>query len=510
MWERLTWSDVRIIAHYLGVLLSFMSAGFAIPFVVALLCEEWESAAHYLLVAGIALIVGTLLRFLHIRPGKISHHQALFVTGLSWIVLGLMAAVPLYMSGHYLSPTDAVFDAVSGLTTTGASVIVDLDHLSNADNMWRFLMHGIGGLGLIVVGVTFGLFGRGGGASLYSSEGRSEHIVPNVMQTARFIFRIAAVVILIATFLLFVLCALQGMEPSRAFLHSLWLSMSAFMTGGFAPVQQSVLYYRSAAVEFIIMIVMFFGSINFVLHSSILRGKVRDFFRDTETITTFLWLSVLIVVLAATISGAQYFSGLPAMLRHDLFMVISAYSTTGFANINETQLTSSYTSGALITLAILMGVGGGSGSTAGGIKLNRVGFIFKTIFAALRQSLAPESARIVIPYYHMGDRILDSATVRSAMTVTSLYTITYIVGALMGIAAGYDATKSIFESVAMASNAGITSGIIVPGMSAPLELFYIFEMWAGRLEFVTLFALIVKVATTLFPVMVARHGHNIR
>lgn len=110
----------------------------------------------------------------------------------------------------------------------------------------------------------------------------------------------------------------------------------------------------------------------------------------------------------------------------------------------------------------------------------------------------------------MGDRILDSATVRSAMTVTSLYTITYIVGALMGIAAGYDATKSIFESVAMASNAGITSGIIVPGMSAPLELFYIFEMWAGRLEFVTLFALIVKVATTLFPVMVARHGHNIR
>ena len=158
-------------------LLQPCSAG---AFVTALACAEWTPATHYLLTIGIALIVGSALRFLRIDPGRLNRQQALAVTGFAWIVLAFVAAVPLYLSGHYLSYLDALFDGVSGLTTTGASVIVDLDHLSNADNMWRFMMHLLGGFGLIVVALSFGLFGKRAGASLYMSEGRSEHVVPTL------------------------------------------------------------------------------------------------------------------------------------------------------------------------------------------------------------------------------------------------------------------------------------------------------------------------------------------
>lgn len=190
MWQRFTPYDLRVIGHYLGTLLLFFAALMALPLATALVFQEWEPAARYLAAIGITMVAGCSLRFLRIEPGRLDRRQALAVTGFAWVVLALFASFPLYFSGHYMTYLDAVFDGVSGLTTTGASLIVDLDHLSYADNMFRFAMHALGGLGLIVVALSFGLFGRGGGASLFSSEGRSEHVVPNVVQTTQFIARI--------------------------------------------------------------------------------------------------------------------------------------------------------------------------------------------------------------------------------------------------------------------------------------------------------------------------------
>ena len=256
MWQRFTLYDIRVIGHYLGVLVLFSSLALLVPFVTALVCAEWVPASHYLLTIGVSLVVGSVLRFLRIEPGRLNRQQALVVTGLAWIVLALVAAVPLHLSGHYGTYLDALFDAVSGITTTGVSLITDLDHLSNADNMWRFMMHLLGGLGLIVVALSFGLFGKRAGASLYMSEGRSEHVVPNVVQTAQFIGKIAIGVILVATGILAVLCLFAGMEPVRATLHGLWLAISGFSTGGFAPMSQSVMYYHSFSIELVLMLLM--------------------------------------------------------------------------------------------------------------------------------------------------------------------------------------------------------------------------------------------------------------
>ena len=499
MWQRFTLYDVRVIGHYLGVLVLFSSLALLVPFATAIVYREWIPAGHYLLTIGVSLIVGSGLRYLRIEPGRLNRQQALVVTGLAWIVLAVVATIPLHLSGHYETYLDALFDGVSGITTTGASIITDLDHLSNADNMWRFMMHLLGGLGLIVVALSFGLFGKRAGASLYMSEGRSEHVVPNVVQTTQFIAKIAMGIIFIATVILTVMCVFIGMEPSRAFLQSLWLAISGFMTGGFAPMSQSVMYYHSFPLELVLMLLMLLGSINFVLHSEVWKGHIEVFFRDLEIRTMVLWLAVMTCVFAASLSSSGEFSDLPAMLRRGLFTVISSFSTTGFQNITTNQLTTALSSGAFLVVAILMAVGGSGGSTSGGVKFSRVGVIMKSIVATVKEALAPDSARVVVDYNHVGRRILSPEVVKEAMTVFVLYVVTYAVGALVGIAHGYEATQAIFESVAMASNGGISSGLISPGMPATLEVFYIFQMWAGRLEFVTLLALVVEIIVSLDP-----------
>lgn len=499
MWQRFSLYDLRVIGHYLGTLTQLFAALMAVPFLTALVFQEWEPAERYLLGIGIALVVGTLLQFLRIEPGRLGRRQALAVTGFAWIVLAFFASVPLFLSGHYATYMDALFDGVSGLTTTGATVALDIDHFSNADNMFRFMMHLVGGLGLIVVALSLGIFGKRSGSSLYTAEGRSEHVVPNVVQTTQLILRITLVIIFIAAVVLTALCISIGMEPVRAVLQSIWLAISAFSTGGFAPMAESVSYYNSIPIEVFLMLLMILGSISFVVHAEVWKGRLQSFFGDIEIRTMLIWLLVMTVVVAASLSASALFSDLPAIIRRGLFMVVSAFSTTGFQNVTTNQLTTVFSSGAFLALALIAAVGGSAGSTAGGVKLHRVGIIFKSIVSTVKEAVSPSSARVVVSYNHLGRRVLSSDAVKEAMTVFVLFVITYSVGALVGIAHGYEASQAIMESVSMTSNGGIITGIVTPGMSPSLEAFYIFQMWAGRLEFVTLLAVLAEIIASLAP-----------
>lgn len=499
MWQRFSLYDLRVIGHYLGTLTQLFAALMAVPFLTALVFQEWEPAERYLFGIGIALVVGTLLQFLRIEPGRLGRRQALAVTGFAWIVLAFFASVPLFLSGHYATYMDALFDGVSGLTTTGATVALDIDHFSNADNMFRFMMHLVGGLGLIVVALSLGIFGKRSGSSLYTAEGRSEHVVPNVVQTTQLILRITLVIIFIAAVVLTALCISVGMEPVRAVLQSIWLAISAFNTGGFAPMAESVSYYNSIPIEVFLMLLMILGSISFVVHAEVWKGRLQSFFGDIEIRTMLIWLLVMTVVVAASLSASALFSDLPAIIRRGLFMVVSAFSTTGFQNVTTNQLTTVFSSGTFLALALIAAVGGSAGSTAGGVKLHRVGIIFKSIVSTVKEAVSPSSARVVVSYNHLGRRVLSSDAVKEAMTVFVLFVITYSVGALVGIAHGYEASQAIMESVSMTSNGGIITGIVTPGMSPSLEAFYIFQMWAGRLEFVTLLAVLAEIIASLAP-----------
>ena len=498
MWQRFTFYDVRVVAHYLGVLTTFFSLVLVVPLLTALVFQEWEPATRYALTIGISLIVGTGLRLARVEPGKLNYHQALAVVGFAWLFLALIAAIPLALSGHFGSYLDALFDGVSGLTTTGATIVTDLEHLSNADNMWRFSMHAIGGLGLIVIALSLGLFGAST-SGLYSAEGRFEHVLPNIVSTVRLIAGIAVIFIGISTILFTVMCLFSGMDPVRAFLHSLWIAISGFMTAGFTPTSQSLAYYHSYPMELGCIVLMVLGAINFGLFVEVWRGNTKAFFKDLEIRTGLIWVLVAGCVFMFSLSANGMFSDLPALLRRGVFMLFAASTTTGFQVVTGNQLTTVLSSGAFLTLALLMAVGGSANSTSGGMKFERLGMVAKSVVSTVRETLAPDSAKISVTYEHIKRRVLRTDVVRAAMTVATLYVFTYIAGALAGIANGYDAVQAIFESVAVASNGGLSAGIISQDMPVGLEMVYILEMWAGRLEFITLLSLVVKIVASCIP-----------
>jgi trk system potassium uptake protein TrkH len=154
-------------------------------------------------------------------------------------------------------------------------------------------------------------------------------------------------------------------------------------------------------------------------------------------------------------------------------------------------------SGSFLVLALAMSVGLASGSTAGGIKVNRIGTIVRSVVNTIKQTASADTAVVVSRYYHVGKRVVTDSMAKEAMTVFALFVAVYAAGTLASIAYGYEATTAIFDSVAMASNGGLTSGIVAPDMPASLESLYIIMMWAGRLELVTAFALTVKILVSV-------------
>ncbi|MDO4590914.1 MAG: potassium transporter TrkG [Slackia sp.] len=499
MWQKFSLYDFRVIAHYLGVLVLFLAVAQCVPFAVACLMGEWNAASRYLLGAGIALAIGSLLRMCLVNPGKLSPKHALAVTGFAWLVLALLGAVPMVLSGHFGSYLDAVFECMSSWTTTGASLAQDIDHMATADNMWRFTMQCIGGQGVVVIALSLGLFGRAVDSSLYSSEGRSEHVIPNIMKTARFIVRFSAQFILAGAALLALLCLFKGMEPVRALFNGLWLSMASFNTGGMTSMSTGILYYHSGAVELVVMVVILLGSINFTMHSEVWKGRLDHFFKDIEVRTLAIWLSVVIAAFVAALCTSNLYDDLPTLLRRATFTVISAFSSTGFQTITTNQLTTVISSGALLVIVFCMAIGGSAGSTTGGIKILRVGILAKELVAYIKDLLAPASARQVVTYYHVGRRPLNTDLVRANLAVFMLYCAMFLLITIVTVAYGYDAAPSMFEAVSMVSNIGMSSGIIQPGMPDMLKMLYIIGMWAGRLEVVTLIALLVSIVASFRP-----------
>ena len=505
MWQRFTFYDFRVIGHYLGVLLVLEAAALLLPLLTAIIAQEWEPASRYLIAVGLALTVGTLLRMLRITPGHLNRTQAVAVTGFAWIMVALVGAVPLYLSVHYTTFVDALFDSVSCFTTTNASVIAFPNHIAHADNMWRFIMNYTGGMGLVVVALSVGLLARGSTSSLYSSEGRSEHVVPNVVETARFIFKFSAAIILSAGVVLAIVLCFMGMSMSRSFLHGIWLAMSGFMTAGLAPMSTSITYYHSVVVEFILMTLMVFGGVNFALQNEVWRGRFELFPRDIETRTALVWWIGMLIVFVVAASASSLGGGLPALMRTGFFTFVGAATTTGFTTMTSNQMAALLPSGAVLVLALLMAVGGATGSTAGGIKLKRVAIVAKSAFETMKNSVSSESVRNVSSYNHLGRVLLDEGEVKDAMTVTMFYILVYIIGALAAIAMGYDAVSSISESVAMASNSGMTT-ITASTMPTLLKIVYMLEMWAGRLEIVTLIALALKIGASMAPRLNMKQG----
>lgn len=491
-----------MIAHYLGTLLLLLGAIMLVPLGVSIVMQEWAITGHYLIGVGCAVTVGGLLRLCRISQTSIERRQAVAITCLVWIAGALIAAIPLSLSGHYGSFLDAFFEGVSGLTTTGVTLCQDVNHLSTADNMWRFVLQFIGGQGVIVVALSLGVFSKVS-SSFYSAEGRGEHVMPNIKKTAQFIWRFSSTVVFCGTVVLFVSGLFLGIDPVRSIFHGLWITIGSYDTGGFAPQSASLMYYHSGVFEIITMLLMLMGAINFALYAQVWKGNLRStvkaFTSDIEIRTLALWTITVLMIFIAAMLGGTFLTDYSGLIRRGVFTILSATTNTGYQLLTTNQMTTLLTSGAFFMILISMAIGGSSGSTAGGIKALRIGIIAKAIASRIKEVLTPKSVRDTTSYQHNGRHLLTSEITGAAMTIFILYVITYVMGALAGIAAGYDALPAIFESVAMTSNAGLTSGIITPQTPVLMKLIYILQMWVGRLEFLTFLAVLCSFVASIIP-----------
>lgn len=497
MWVRFTVAEIRGIAHYLGVLVVGVALTMLLPLATALFLGEWEPALDYLIGVSAAAAIGMALMLADVTRPSISHRQALIISALAWLSAAVVGAIPLALSENYQSYLDALFDAMSGFTTSGLTVAIDLDHMAASHNMWRHLTHLLGGQGIIVAAVSLAIALKGGAFSLYLAEARDERILPNVVHTARFIWFVTAVWVVIGTTALSAINWIAGMDVVRGSLHAFWLTIAAFDTGGFGPMSQNVLYYHNAWVEAALLVLMLAGTLNFNLHADLWRGDKFEIFQNIEAKTLAANLAVCVGFVAVSFALGEVFATDTELWRKGVFHVVSANSGTGHQTVYPGQWPF-FGSPGLIAIVLAMAFGGMVSSTAGGIKSLRVGLILSAVVLSVKQALSPTSAVVRMRFHHLTDRFLTPEVVASAFTFFTLYMLSYISGGIVGAAYGYDAGAAMFESVSAAANVGLSAGITNPAMPEGLKLLYILQMWAGRLEFLSLIALVLAVLF-LFP-----------
>ena len=483
---------LKPICYYTGLVVLVLNALQILPILTALAYREWPIALSFVASLSLASLVAAGLMLLGTRErfAKLSFGEGMVVAAGSWFLCMLLAALPYYFSGNYLSYLDTCFDVMSGLTTTGLSLIQDMDHISNGINMWRFILTYVGGQGMVVLALTFLTKGQGGAYRMYVGEAKDEKLFPNAISTAKRIWQISLIYLAIGTVVLSIAALIAGMRLDRALLHGLWMNMSAWSTGGFAPMSQSVLYYHSTLFELATVVFFVIGSFNFALHHAVLSGDTRELRKNIETVTFSVTLIITVLLCTLGLMKNNVYPDAMAMFRKGFYQLISGHTTTGFMTIYAKQFYYEWGDIALFALTIAMMLGGSASSTAGGFKGMRTGILFTALKSEVRRMVLPESRVREQKYHHIRDIVLTDTTVKSAALIVILYVATFAVGTLAGLLAGFPLSMAAFESASATGNVGLSIGVTTASMPAFLKVVYIGVMWLARLEFLSVFALI--------------------
>lgn len=482
--------DFRLILLYTSRVVYGVGLAMLVPAVLALLADETDDMWSFVLGGSLAILLGRVGELTLQTRRTLNTSHALAAVAASWLTAPLFAAFPLVLSGHYVSYLDAYFEAMSGFATIGLTLVNDLDHLSRSVNFWRHFMQFIGGQGIVVIVLTAFSSGAARLGTLYTGEGREDVILPNIVRTARFIWRVALVYGVIGTSLLWAALLAAGTGVAEGLYHAVNLFMAAFDTGGFSTQSSSVAFYRSQVVESVLLVIMTAGAFSFALHYQLWQGRRRELLRNTETQVVAISTLTVLAVIALGLARTETFTEFASLYRHSLFQAVSAHTTTGLSTIPGRLFVTDW--GVLAPAAVVaaMGIGGMAGSTAGGIKAIRIGIILKGLKGDVRRVLLPENA-VVAESYHAGLRkVVSGPQVRDAALILLLWLLLYLVGALVGLFYGYPLELSMFESTAAASSAGLSVGLVRPDLETPLKVVYMAQMVIGRLEFISIFALV--------------------
>ena len=471
----------RIVAHVLGIvglaLLPPLASSIWYSEGMRTVCAFAVPASACLSLAALCMVK----RNTDSVPIKTS--WAFFIVGGVWIGVCLLGAVPLWASGAFGGVTDAVFESVSGFTTTGASVSAGVEDLPRSVNLWRCETHWLGGMGVIALAVALvPLLGVGGFRLIKAETSGPEkgRVTPRIASAAKALW----IIYIAFTAAQALLLRLAGLGWFDSVCHA----FSTLGTGGFSTRNASVGAFGNPAAEWICVLFMLLASVNFALYYRLFTGKVGEVLRDTE-LRTFIGI-VSVFVLAVTIVERADLGGLATSLRHSAFQVASIVSTTGF-------MTSDYACwlpAAQMFLFLLFFIGGCSGSTAGGIKVIRWAVLGKQLRNELRRITHPrEVTTIRINGYSGRDDIVPLVA-----AFVTLYLFLAFATAVAGALAGLGLAEAVSCAFSMVGNIGPAFGSFGPtanygAIPCALKWWYSFAMIAGRLEIFTMLILVGKV-----------------
>jgi trk system potassium uptake protein len=483
-----------IISYYTGFIITGTAFLMLIPIIVSLASSEWSAMIDFMIGLETMALIGILMILLgrrtHQNRTVIQWKHGFVIAALVWIFMMVLCAVPYFLSGHLKTFLDACFDVMSGLTTTGLVMTQDLDHLSSGLNVWRHILTFIGGQGIVVLALVFMTKQTSGSYKLYVGEAKDIELVPSVKGTSKIIWKISMVYLSGGMVVLWITGLSIGLKPVSALFNAFYMFTSAWSTGGFAPMTQNIMYYHSVLYEIVIMVIFILGSFNFGLHYAIWQGKRKELVKNIETQSFFITSFLACMLVLFGLSKLNVYPNAVSGFRRVIFNVLSAHTTTGLQNVYARQFISDWGDFGIMIMIIIMLIGGSACSTAGGFKGLRVGIVFKGIITDIKKILTSERHISIDKYHHIKDQVLDGNVVKASSLIIICYMVLFSTGAIIGAFCGYPLADAAFESASVTGNVGLSVGITNPEMPVVLKIYFIIAMYMGRLEFISVFAMI--------------------
>ena len=468
-------SVFHVIAWLLGVVGLLMGFCGFVSFLYGEPAQAWLALGQS---AGGTMAVAVVLWLLTRNRQELSRRDGLGVVTFGWLFASIAGAVPYVLSGTIASPLAALFETVSGLTTTGASVIPILEDVPKGILLWRALTHLIGGMGILVLVVAILPFAGASGMHLFRAEmagPTKDRIEPRMAATAKMLW---GVYVLLIAALLFLL-RLGGMDWFDAVCHS----FAALATGGFSTRTASIAAYDSVYIESVLMVFMILGALNFALHYRALRGEFSPWWKDSSARFYLAVLAAATLICAGVLHASTPELSWGGAFRQTSFTCVSLATTTGFCTADFDV----WPTALKVLLLLLMLMGGCVGSTAGGIKVARIQMMLKAVSREVRLFMQPQA---VIPV-KMDHKLIDDDVLLPILSFVALYLLVAAMGAMAMLWFSPDLATAVSSVVTCMGGVGPGLSAVGPTLNystipAGGLTTLIVMMLAGRLEFFTL------------------------
>lgn len=464
--------NFRLIIKNLGIVL-MVGAATMLPSLVVSMIYDQGDVMSFLITIGIMALVGFCMFRTPVRNRNMYTRDGFAIASLAWVLLSLFGALPFFLSGSIPSFVDAFFETVSGLSTTGSSILKDIESMPKGLLFWRSFTNWIGGMGVLVM--MLAVLPAAGASTVQMMKAESPgpdpgKLVPKIGQTAKILY----IMYTTLTFALFILLLAGGMPLYDSIVHAL----STAGTGGFSIKNLSVGEYNKVYYEIVIAVFMLIFGVNFSLHYQTLHGGFKNIFRDEEFRFYLFTIAGAVILLTWNTCGSVY-DNLWESLRHSFFQTSSMITTTGFSS-TDFDLWPVFSKSILV---ILMFIGGSAGSTAGGMKCIRIVLLFKTIKREVGRIIHPRSIYTV----KYGGKTVDNSILSGVMNYFFIYIIVFTVTILIISLDGFDMVSNFTASAAAIGNIGPGLGIVGPtgnfaDYSDLSKITLSFAMLFGRLE----------------------------